>query len=74
MSRINSAVVEGSSVTSLSSGFGGAFTVSQSLRMSLATVGAATNIMSTAATAARLRHELRITRIVLSFRLETAEV
>jgi phosphotransferase system IIB component len=42
--------------------------------MSLATVGAATNIMSTAATAARLRHELRITRIVLSFRLETAEV
>src|SRR5438128_6574504 len=56
MSRMSRAVVEGSSVTALSSGFGGGFTVSQSLRISVAADDAANAMMSAAAAAAAPRH------------------
>ena len=67
MSRMSRAVVEPSSVTGLSSGRGGGFTVSQSSRISAAEDDAANAIMiimSAAATAAALHLRVRMPNIV----------
>src|SRR5882672_11624036 len=67
ISRMRRAVVEPSSVTGLSSGAGGGFTVAQSLRISAVEDDAANAIMSTPAAAAAPRNRVRMSNIVSSF-------
>src|SRR5580700_6565786 len=66
MSMMSRAVVEWSSVTALSSGFGGRLTVPQSSRMSPAKADAANAMISAVAAKVAPRNTLRISNIVSS--------
>src|ERR1700730_13392586 len=65
MSRMSRAVVEGASVTDLSSGRGGSFTVVQSSRISAAEDHAAKVIMSAPAIAAAQRNRVRTSDMII---------
>src|ERR1700674_5687903 len=67
MSRMSKAVVEPSTVTALTSGRGGGFTVAQSSRISAAEDDTANTIMSAPAATAAPRNRVRMSNIVPSF-------